>query len=563
LGVQTDYIHDLIFAAAEKYPYRPAIWRRENDRLVSISYSEFVTQIMNVAAGLRDLGVREGCHVGIYSENRPEWPVAYLAILAAGGVVVPIDRQSKIFELRSLIGRGKLDYLFCSVSSIENLSELVALAPPHPLLICLDNDSPTEVTLARLTELGEGENIAKARHDPGRLATLIFTSGTQGESKAVMLTHRNILADIEACTKRLTIYPEDRLLSVLPLHHTFETTAGFLFPLSRGASIAYARSLKSANILRDIQDFQVTLMCAVPLLFEKMSLKIKRALAQASSLQRAYVRSGFAVGGMLRPLGLSTGRSIFAPLRRKAGLSSLRLLVSGGAAINPEVSRFFCDLGIDLLQGYGLSETSPVLSVNANKGNRYASVGRPLDGVEVRIVSADSNGVGEIAVRGEMIMSGYFENEAATRAAIREGWFYTGDLGYLDGDGFLYITGRAKNVIVTAAGKNIYPEEIETALENSPFILESAVLPRKRGSGEEPVAVVVPDYETIAVERPDLPETEIDNLVIDEVKHISAQLTEYKRIKQVFIEKEELPKTSTRKVKKYVLLDRLRKKGAL
>lgn len=558
-------IHELVFQTAEKYPYRTAFWLRGEGGLQPLTYRDLVRRVVDTAAGLVQLGVRHGDRVGIYAANSPEWCIVYLAILTAGAVVVPMDVQLKLLEVRTLIARAELNALFCTSEEYQNLSELSTLVPPHPTVISLLGDAGPEATsLSQVRGLGRGSDFSPPAVDPREMGVLIFTSGTSGESKGVMLSHHNIVSDVRACVAHLPIFPEDRFLSVLPLHHTFEATCGFIYPLSVGASIGYVQSLKSAQIGADIRELRATLMCGVPLLYEKMYLRMKRALADCSAFKRMYVAVGLWFNRTIgRLIGASVGRAIFAPLRRKAGMGSIRLLVSGAAAINPEISEFFCNLGIVLLQGYGLTETSPVLSVNSAEANRYSSVGKPLPGVEVKILDRDATGIGEIAVKGEMVMLGYYKGEKSTADVTEDGFFRTGDLGHLDKDGFLHITGRKKNVIVTPAGKNIYPEEIEALLDNSPYILESAVLPRKRGTGEEPLAVVVPDYEILNGSGSSLSEVKIREMITGEVMSISKRLAEFKRVRRVIVMTEPLPKTSTRKVRKHVVIDTLKRMGEL
>lgn len=552
-------IPQMVMATAERYPYRPAFWLRKGAEREQLSYRDLIARMLNISAGLRELGVGQGTRVAIYADNSPEWSLACLTTLAAGGVVVPLDRQLKYFELRSIITHASIEHLFINEELRERLSDLAAMTAPHPQLISLDVDIDDLLTLARLERLGESSTFEAQVPSERETSILIFTSGTSGDSKGVMLSQRNILANLESVLPHLPLYPEDRCLSVLPLHHTFETTAGFLYPLSRGASIAHVSALNSTAIAKDIKEFEITLICGVPLLFEKMYLRIRKRLAEAPATKRAYVGFCRAVGKLSRALGAK----LLTPLRKQGGLDSLRVLVSGGAALAPEINNFFNELGITLVQGYGLTEASPVISVSPLSDNVPESVGLPLPGIDVRIVEPNAEGIGEVAVRGDNVMLGYFENKEATDAVLREGWLYTGDLGCLDRRGYLHITGRRKNVIVTPAGKNIYPEEIEALLDNSPYILESAVLPRKRGSGEEPVAIVVPDLEIISANLGEKSTAEVEELVRHEAATISAQLADYKRLKDLLVSAEELPKTSTRKVKKYLLLDELRKKGVL
>jgi len=446
---------------------------------------------------------------------------------------------------------------------------LEVLSSEFPDVICFGNTDAEDsliMTTAKLEAVGRDKSFMLPEIDPDSLAVLIYTSGTSSEAKGVMLSHTNIVADIEAVRPRLSMTEEDRFLSVLPLHHTLEATCGFIYPLSSGASIAYGRSLKSVDIIADIRALKITVMIGVPLLFEKMCAGINRQVSKKALSTRLYVDLGQRMAGLSKwILDLSVGKVLFRALRERVGLDSIRLFVSGGAAINPEVSRFFNNLGIVLLQGYGLSETSPVLAVNCERDNNYSSVGRPLDGVEIKILDKNEAGIGEIAAKGKMVMLGYYGNEDATRSVMQDGYFRTGDLGYVDNAGHLHITGRMKNVIITAAGKNIYPEEIEALLESSPFVSECAVLPRKRKTGEEPVAVVVPDFDAInaAREGEKLSDEEIRTIMKAEVNSICEQLAEFKRVKDVIVMTEELPKTSTRKVKRHVLIENLKTLGQL
>ncbi len=567
--MQERLIHELVLASAARHATRPAYWLRTADGFAPLTYAELAAKINSLARGLVKAGFRPETKAGIFAPSSHDWGVTYLAILLAGGVVVPLDAQSKYFELRSVIARAGIGVLFCDQSHYEDIKELEKVSSPFPEVICMGQPSgidPSVLTTARLVELGKDESVVLPEVDPRSMAALIFTSGTSAESKGVMLSHENVISDLAAVRPRLPMVPEDRFLSVLPLHHTFEATCGFLYPLSSGSSIAYAQSLKSNDLLADIRGLKITVMCGVPLLFEKMCASIQRQVSKQVLTKRLYVDLGQRIAGLSKwILDMSVGKVVFKALREKAGLDSVRLLVSGAAAINPEVSKFLNNLGIVLVQGYGLSETSPVLAVNSPNDNDYNSVGKPLDGVDLKILDANEAGVGEIAVKGGMVMQGYYNNEQATRETMRDGYFCTGDLGFLDTGGRLHITGRKKNVIITPAGKNIYPEEIEALLESSPFIQECAVLPRKRKTGEEPVAVVVPDFESLKAARngDKLEDDEIRSIMKSEVEQISAQLAEFKRIKDVIVMTEELPKTSTRKVKRYVLIESLKNLGQL
>jgi long-chain acyl-CoA synthetase len=562
-------IHQLVLANAARNGNRPAYWQRTPDGFMPLTYDELAVKINARARGLVKSGFKPQTKAGIYAPDSPEWGITYLAILAAGGVVVPLDQQSKYLELRSTINRAGIGKLFCDSSHYQDILELGSISSEFPDVICIgssDTEDLQMLTVTKLEVVGKDESIKLPEIDPESLAVLIYTSGTSSEAKGVMLSHTNIVADLEAVRPRLPMTDEDRFLSVLPLHHTLEATCGFIYPLSCGASIAYGRSLKSADILADIRALKITVMIGVPLLFEKMCAGIHRQVSKKALSTQLYVDLGQRIAGLSKwILDLSVGKVLFKALRERVGLDSVRLFVSGGAAINPEVSRFFDNFGIVLLQGYGLSETAPVLAVNSERDNNYNSVGKPLDGVEVRILEKNEAGIGEIAARGKMVMLGYHGNDDATRSAMQDGFFRTGDLGYIDNAGHLHITGRMKNVIITPAGKNIYPEEIEALLESSPFVSECAVLPRKRKTGEEPVAVVVPDFDAInaAYEGEKLSDEDIRTVMKAEVNSTCEQLAEFKRVKDVIVMTEELPKTSTRKVKRHVLIENLKTLGQL
>jgi long-chain acyl-CoA synthetase len=562
-------IHQLVLASAARNGDRPAYWRRTSGGFAALTYAELAAKITALARGLIKSGFKPQTKAGIYAPDSPDWGMVYLAILAAGGVVVPLDQQSKYLELRSIINRAGINLLFCDPSHYQDIRELEVLSSEFPDVICIgntDGENSSILTTVKLEAVGRDESIILPEIDPDSLAVLIYTSGTSSEAKGVMLSHTNIVADLEAVRPRLPMTEEDRFLSVLPLHHTLESTCGFIYPLSCGASIAYSQSLKSTDIMADIRALKITLMIGVPLLFEKMCAGIRRQVSKKALSTRLYVDLGQRIAGLSKwILDISVGKVLFSAMRESAGLDSIRLFVSGGAAINPDVSRFFNNLGISLLQGYGLSETSPVLSVNSESDNNYHSVGKPLDGVEIKILDKNEAGIGEIAAKGKMVMLGYYGNEDATRSVMQDGYFRTGDLGYVDSAGHLHITGRMKNVIITPAGKNIYPEEIEALLESSPFVSECAVLPRKRKTGEEPVAVVVPDFDAInaAHEGDKLSDEEIRTVMKAEVNSVCEQLAEFKRVKDVIVMTEELPKTSTRKVKRYVLIENLKTLGQL
>jgi long-chain acyl-CoA synthetase len=553
-------IPELLERSVRLFGDRIALYAYTGEQFQGITYAELGGRVKLFARGLLDLGLKKDDKVGLISENRPEWGTAYLGILFANGVTVPLDPALKTPEIKHILRESHAKIVVASSKYLPDMEEALSEIPSLEKIISMDNEERENVVPFQKM-LGKGRESSSELSYPEQddLASLIFTSGTTGSSKGVMLTHRNIVSDIWGIFQVLDIYPEDNFLSVLPLHHTFECTCGFLVPLAAGARIYYARSLKSKQLIEDIKDTKTTLMIGVPLLFEKMLNSLRKGIKKKSTLKQFLFNTNLGICGTAKKiLGLNPGKVLFKGLRVKAGLSSMRLIVCGGAPLSPEIPEFFDLLGIKFLQGYGLTETSPVLTVNPFKKPKYASVGPAIPGAELKIIDPDENGIGEIAAQGEMIMKGYYNNKEATGEAIKDGWFLTGDSGWIDKDGYVYVTGRKKDMIVTRAGKNIYPEELEYQLNKSPFILESLVLGRRvgKGKGEEPYAIIVPDYEyfdyVAEKEKTEFDEKKIEQTIKDEIGKSCSNVADYKRIKGFEIREEEFEKTSTRKIKRYL-----------
>ncbi len=534
-------IHSAFFTVAEEYGNHVALVG-SGGKGVSFTYSQFSAEVKKLAKLLQDSNQMDQIEVALLSENRPEWCIAYLAILSAGGTVVPIDANLKAEEIAYILKHSKARVVILS----EQFESLVRSYDNTIHIICLEHVH--EQNLSAPTELRPKNN---------ETAALIYTSGTTGAPKAVELTHANILANLKGIAERLCFDHEDTFLSILPLHHTFECTCGFITPIMCGATIVYARSLKSRDIIEDIRNNKVTVMCGVPLLYEKMYHSMRKAINKAPYLRRVFFHVLFALSSVSWKLNIPLGQILFGSLRSKAGLNSLRMFVSGGAALPFHISRFFNLIGLCIIQGYGLTECSPVLSASSPDKLKFDSVGPVLSNIEVKIENRDDSGVGEIVVRGENITPGYRGNEEETKRLLRDGWLYTGDLGRII-DGQLYITGRSKAVIVSSAGKNIHPEEIEEKIQRSDLILETVVFGRvKEGKqGEEVVAIIVPDQDhpqvTEILKSVEKPLPALHNLIGEVVKEINTKSADYKRIVSFDIQLEELEKTSTRKIKRFL-----------
>ena len=546
LNVQNLYL--AFKRSAETYAERIAL-KAEGGRGRCYTYAEVDREVRCLAAGLCDKKYTEISEIGLLSENRPEWVISYLAILAAGKTILPIDANLKVNEIDYIIDHSNLGLVLTSPKFENTLAGLSSEVE----VFSFDENSPHgwRRLFGQESDYDES-NLA----DINGYAALIYTSGTTGNPKAVILTHNNLLGNLESIRDSIKFSADDVFISVLPLHHTFESMCGFLAGITSGSSIIYARSLKSKEIREDIALNGATVMCGVPLLYEKMYRSIKRGITEVPLFKRLLFHTTYTASSLTWKIKSVIGQSLLKKIRQKAGLGTIRLFVSGGAPLPAEIARFFNYLGFVFLQGYGLSECSPVVAVNRPEKIVFGSVGPPLKNVEVRIIDQTDDGIGEIIVRGRNTTPGYKNNPAETEKLLKDGWLYTGDLGYMK-NGNIWITGRKKTLIVSAAGKNIYPEELEERLMTSEYIAETVVFGRVKDGkqGEEVRAIIVPELEQFRVEFKIPPENpdmgKIRGVIGDIVENVNREVAAYKRISGFEVQLEELEKTSTKKVKRF------------
>jgi long-chain acyl-CoA synthetase len=556
---------DILKQSRDLYGNKVCMKRFSEDRFVDITFDEFADKALNIARGLMSMGLKPGDRVALLSENRPEWGASYLGTLAAEGVNVPLDALLKISGWSHILRDSRSRFIIVSQNYLPEIEQVSDDIPDLQFIICMDNPPP-ESSAVFLRDLED--KASQYEGTPGKpktddLAAIIYTSGTTGQAKGVILTHENIVSDIDGVLQMIDIEEKDNFISVLPIHHTFECTCGFLTPIAGGACITYARGLASKLIVEDIKNNNATIILGVPLLFEKMHDGLVKAISKKPPLTRVVFKTTYGLSNALYGLlKIEAGKKIFKSLREKAGLSSLRLMVAGGAPMPPEVARVFNLLGFTFLQGYGLTESSPVLTFNPIDKRKNESIGLPIPGAELKIKDPDARGIGEILAKGPMVMKGYYNNRTATDEVLKDGWLYTGDSGWVDDEGYYYITGRLKNVIITPAGKNVYPEEIEAELNKSPYVLESLVVgrPTRDQRGEEIQAIIVPEYEyfdLIAEEGGKSFTTEkIEDTIKKEVHDRCSPLADYKRVKYIQVREEEFEKTSTRKIKRFLFTQR-------
>ncbi len=498
-----------------------------------------------------------GSRVAILSETRYEWYVSYLGVTNGTGIVVPLDKELPGAEIAGMLNRAKVGVLIYSESKQKLIDEIGGNIPGVEIFICLDRPEKREGILYFGDLIEEGRKLLAggdrafldAPINPEAMTILLFTSGTTAEAKAVMLSQRNICANLEGMCSMLYIGPEDRFLSVLPLHHTYECTCGFLCQLYRGCTIAVCEGLR--YITQNIKESKPTMICVVPLMLEMFHRAIMKKAKADQKMARKF-EFGLKLTRTLRVFGIDLRRKIFAPVHESFG-GNLRMLISGGAPVDPQKMRDLQDLGIACLQGYGLTECAPILALNRDINFKDHAAGLPLPGVEMKVIDPDEDGIGELVGRGPNVMLGYYENPEATAEAIdKEGFYHTGDLGYIDKDGFCIITGRKKNVIISKNGKNIFPEEIELLLSLSPYVAESLV------SGEDDhrddliiTATIFPDMDAVKeILGPEPNKEAIQTLLEEEVKKVNQQLVAYKRIHRVIYRDTEFDKTTSRKIRR-------------
>ena len=547
---------ELVKRYSDKYSDEIAFEYKENpssESHIKITYSQFASDIKSLGTALINTGLSKK-KVAIISPNRYEWCVSYLAITTSDMVVVPLDRALPDNEIEDLIVRSKAQAVIFDKKYTEVFSKLAKEKKSNlSQYICMDNiDEFT--TYSSLIQKGHSllvngdtkyDNVVI---DNKKMSIMLFTSGTTSISKAVALSQSNICEDIYALAQMTDIRKDDTFLSFLPLHHTFESTCTFLYGTFSGITVAFCDGLK--YVQKNLAEFKVTGFVCVPLMLEIMYKKIKKGIEEQGKTKLVATMSKISNG--LLKMGIDIRRKVFKQILDNLG-GKLRILIAGGAAMSKDAIQGFLDLGINLLQGYGLTETSPVVAGENDKCKRCGSVGFPLPGINVKIDNPDKDGIGEIAVQAPTVMLEYVDNPEATNEVLKDNWFYTGDLGYFDKDGFLFITGRKKDVIVLKNGKNIFPEEIEILINKLPYVSESMVFGRPLEDGDYKIcAKIVYNREVINEMFPNISKEDLYKKVWDDIKeNVNHKMPAYKYIREIILTDTPLIKTTTQKVKRH------------
>lgn len=558
---ETKDLRQIVKESAEKYGDAMGfLYKNREGKITGKTYREFDRDIDCLGTALHDLKLK-GLRFSIISENRYEWGVCYLSVTNGTGVAVPLDKYLPENEVETLVERGKVDVIFYSPAYHSMMLSISQKNKRLSYYICMESieNSPRDsrfLSLPGLIQKGavllsSGSRLfTDSEIDRKAMSVLLFTSGTTSAAKGVMLSHTNIASNVEAIGTIIKIYPGDVHLSLLPLHHTFENTVGFLFMVRAGVTIAYCDGIK--HITQNLKEYNVTLLVAVPAVLETFYKRLIEGIRKSG--KEKLVNTLIRVSETFRKIGIDLRRKLFKNIFAQFA-PKLRLAVSGAAPLDPEVVVWFGEIGFNLLQGYGLTEASPVVTANNDFVNVPGTIGYPLKGIEVAILDPDENGMGEIIARGPNIMLGYYEDPAATAEVLGEdGWYRTGDLGIIDERGLLRITGRAKSMIVFTNGKKAFPEEYEILLNNIPGVKDSFAWGNKAPDGDIQVcAKIVIDREFFA----GIPDDEISESVQRAIRDINKNLPQYKIIRYFVLSNEELIKTTTLKIKRNPELERI------
>jgi len=610
--VQT--IDQIISASCLKNPDRCALQYKQNNIWTETSFKTLWTKVENLAAALRALNISSGDHVALLAASSPNWVACYLGILRNGSIAVPVDKELKATELRHILTDSDTKFVFIGRQQLETLLEVIDDLPKLKQIVLIDTDTrqlagqsrigellneisaalnslSSEPTLSDdqrnlvttlnqklhqeirpdahhqkkkanilgimedlyrrmrdthrlyyLDELKSNEPLPPASHKAEDCAVILYTSGTTGRAKGAMLSHRNIVSNMQAAAKQFKLDSNIHTLSFLPINHVFEQVCGVLLPLSLGGKVTFAESIKKLG--ENLHEIKPSFLLGVPAVYRLLYDRIMKNI------------NGKTISRLLFSLPLSR-KIVTGKIQKIFGKETI--FVSGGAALDPAVAMGFKELGLTLLQGYGITETSPVISAETPNFLKAGTVGLPFENVEIRIDNPNLEGAGEIQVRGPNVMLGYYKNEIATQEVLQDGWYSTGDLGTIATDGTLSICGRVKNLIVTPNGKNVYPEEVENQLSNSPFIAEIMVYGHKvSATAEEVYASIFPNEEALfeyqqQLGKGSLTAEEVDALIRAEVLKYGKDLSDYKRVKKFNLREDEFPKTTTRKIKRFAI----------
>lgn len=554
-------LKDMLKKSGEKYGEKNAYKiRLEKNKYKTYTHKDVRQMINYLGTRLIDLGLKNK-RIAVIGENRYEWEIAYLSIVCGTGIVVPLDKSLPQNELEKVIERSGVEAIFYSEKYTDILKTIVGRGIGNlKTLISMDLKHHTEGIYSQNELISEGKKLVEngnksfidATIDNEKMSIMLFTSGTTSDSKIVALSHKNLVSNLMDIASSLDINSSDVFLSFLPLHHVFECTVGFLFSLYVGAETVFCDGIR--YIVDNLKEYKVSVMASVPAIYERIFKIIRREIAGSNNLEEILENEE-----KYKNSSMEEKKKVFKDIHDMLG-GNIKLLISGAASLDKEIEEKYRNLGLNLVQGYGLTETSPVIGIGTNKYHKVGSIGKTVPSVEAKVVDCNKEGIGELIVKGPNIMIGYYQNEEATKKAIVDGWFYTGDLARIDEEGYIFICGRKKNVIVLKNGKNIYPEEMENLINKIEGVEESFIYGKQLSSDKENIKIyakIVYDEGVVKNAYKVQSKEEIHKEIANKIREINSLMPKYKAIRGFSLTKEPLIKTTTNKLKRQQNLEKI------
>ena len=556
-------LKDMLNQTGKLYADRPAYKIKvEEGKYQTYTHKEIRDMINDLGTALINLGLK-GKRIAVIGENRYEWEIAYLSIVCGTGIVVPLDKSLPANELELLIERSDVEAIFYT-KKYSDIIQNIKFSEKNKLkhLISMDNDENCEGIYSQKELIREGKKLIEegnneflnAKINPKEMEIMLFTSGTTSKSKVVALSHENICTNLMDIGSVLDVTQDDVFLSILPIHHVFECTVGFLFSLYKGAETVFCDGLR--HIVENLNEYHVTVMACVPGIYERIFMMIRKKLEKQGKLEKILENEE-----KYKNFSMQKKKEVFKEIHDMLG-GKIKLLISGAAALDKTIEEKYRLLGLNLVQGYGLTETSPVVAVGTNKNYKLGSIGKTVPSVEAKLVDVNDDGIGELVVRGSSVMLGYYENEKVNKKSLQDGWFYTGDLAKIDEEGYIFICGRKKSVIVLKNGKNIFPEEMENLVNKIEGIKESFIFGKIQSNDENNIKInvkIVFDRDVIKDVYKVEKDEDIYKVLSKKIKEVNQTMPSYKAIRGMILTEEPLIKTTTNKIKRQENLDAIRK----
>lgn len=556
-------LKDMLNITGKLYAERPAYKIKvEEGKYQTYTHKEVRDMINALGTALIDLGLK-GKRIAVIGENRYEWEIAYLSIVCGTGIVVPLDKSLPANELERLIERSDIEAIFYT-KKYSDIIQNIKFSEKNKLkhLISMDSDEHGEEIYSQKELIQTGKKLIEegnkkflnAQINPKEMNIMLFTSGTTSKSKVVALSHENVCTNLMDIGSVLDVTQEDVFLSILPIHHVFECTVGFLFSLYKGAETVFCDGLR--HIVENLNEYHVTVMACVPGIYERIFMMIRKKLEKQGKLEEILENEE-----KYKDSSMQEKKEVFKEIHDMLG-GKIKLLISGAAALDKTIEEKYRLLGLNLVQGYGLTETSPVVAVGTNKNYKLGSIGKTVPSVEAKLVNVNDEGIGELVVKGSSVMLGYYEDEKANKKSLQDGWFYTGDLAKIDEEGYIFICGRKKSVIVLKNGKNIFPEEMENLVNKIEGIKESFIFGKIQSNDENNIKInvkIVFDRDIIKDVYKVEKDEEIYKVLSKKIKEVNQTMPSYKAIRGMLLTEEPLIKTTTNKIKRQENLDAIRK----